>query len=60
MEYKVNDLVEKVGGDYEYKGTVVAAFFKASGTIRYVVEDSRGMLFIFNESGLKPSEPAEE
>lgn len=53
MKYKINDKVEKVGGDYKYEGTVVAAFFKASGAIRYVVEDSRGMLFIFNEAGLK-------
>ena len=51
--YRVGDGVEKTGGDYRFEGTVVAAFRKKSGVVRYVVEDSRGLLFIFSEKDLK-------
>lgn len=53
MQFVVGDKVKKVGGDYVYDGVVVASFRKLSGVIRLVVEDDRGMLFIFNENNLE-------
>lgn len=55
FEFKIDDPVEKTGGDYELRGTVVAAFRKASGQVRYVVEaDSpRGLLHIYSAKNLK-------
>lgn len=52
MKYKINDHVQKIGGDYSFKGVVVAAFTKLSGAERYVVENQDGVLFIFNEKNL--------
>lgn len=49
----VGDKVEKSGGDYFFAGHVVAVFPKLSGVLRYVVEDERGLLFIFNERQLE-------
>jgi hypothetical protein len=40
--------VSKVGGDYRFDGTVVAAFTKLSGAVRYAVEDDRGVLHIYS------------
>jgi len=51
--FNVYDRVEKVGGDYTFKGVVVAAFPKLSGAIRYVVEDDRGILHIYSEKNLR-------
>lgn len=51
--FAVGDAVEKVGGDYSFSGVVVAVVVKRSGAIRYVVEDSRGLLFIFNGGQLR-------
>lgn len=48
----IGDKVQKVGGDYRFEGTVVSIFNKKSGVIRLVVEDERGLLFIFNENNL--------
>ncbi len=56
FEFEVGDPVQKVGGDYSFEGIVVAAFKKFSGQIRYVVEDERGLLFIFNEKSLQRNE----
>lgn len=53
MNFKKGQLVEKIGGDYRYFGTVVSVFKKLSGKVRIVVEDKRGLLFIFNEQGLR-------
>lgn len=50
---KEADKVKKVGGDYTYEGIIVGVIHKRSGKIRYVVEDDRGMLFIFNENSLE-------
>jgi len=50
--FEVGDRVEKTSGDYTYEGTVVSVFKKLSGKIRLVVEDNRGLLFIFNEKSL--------
>lgn len=52
-KFKTGDRVIKGGGDYTFEGVVVAAFFKRSGAVRYVVEDDRGLLFIFNELALQ-------
>lgn len=49
----VNDVVEKVGGDYVFKGVVVAAFPKMSGKWRYVVENNEKLLHIFSGKQLK-------
>lgn len=52
--FEVGDRVEKVGGDYSFEGEVVSVFKKRSSeAIRLVVEDDRGLLFIFNESSLR-------
>lgn len=50
-------MVEKTSGDYRFKGVVVSAFKKLSGATRYVVENSDGLLFIFNENSLAPQPP---
>lgn len=59
FEFKIDDPVEKIGGDYELSGTVVAAFRKVSGQVRYVVEaDSpRGLLHIYSAKNLRLIEP---
>lgn len=48
----LGDFVEKQSGDYSFAGKVVSIFKKLSGQTRIVVEDDRGLLFIFNESQL--------
>lgn len=50
--FKIGDNVIKSGGDYTFEGKVVSVFQKLGGSIRYVVEDSRGLLFIFNKASL--------
>lgn len=55
--FAVGDAVEKVGGDYSYCGNVVAVFAKLSGAVRVVVEDARGLLFIFNPAQLRRLPP---
>ncbi len=47
--------VVKSGGDYTFEGTVVARFHKLSGKERVVVENSAGILHIFNPTQLSPS-----
>lgn len=44
----VGTKVSKVGGDYRFDGTIVAAFTKLSGAVRYAVEDDRGVLHIYS------------
>jgi len=46
------DKVEKVTGDYKFKGTVVSVFKKLSGKVRVVVENEDGILHIFNPEQL--------
>lgn len=50
---RVGDPVQKVGGDYQFQGWVVAVFLKRGGAERYVVEDKHGLLFIFNARQLE-------
>lgn len=51
-ELQVGDIVEKTSGDYRFKGEIVAAFPKKGGQRRFVVEDDRGLLFIFSPKQL--------
>lgn len=51
------DHVEKTGGDYSFKGTVVSVFEKASGARRVVVENPEGILHIFSEKQLTLTQP---
>ena len=51
--FNVGDLVEKVGGDYTFKGNIVSVFEKLSGAVRLVVEDDRGVLHVYNEKILR-------
>lgn len=60
FEFKVGDKVEKVGGDYTFVGHVVAAFHKRSGLARYVVEDDRGVLHVYNARILRQVGAAED
>lgn len=50
---EVGDYVIKNTGDYEFEGTIRAVVIKGNGTVRYVVEDYRGLLFIFRAEQLK-------
>lgn len=47
--------VVKTGGDYSFEGVVVARFHKLNGKERVVVENSDGILHIFNPTQLSPS-----
>lgn len=49
----VGDMVEKIGGDYYFKGTIVAVFKKLSGKIRVVVDNEDGILHVFSENQLR-------
>lgn len=51
--FKIGDYVIKNTGDYTFEGEVRAVVSKKSGEVRFVVEDDRGLLFIFNENQLK-------
>lgn len=53
-EFNVGDRVEKVGGDYQFEGVVVAVFTKRDPSrVRLVVEDDRGVLHIYSEKNLR-------
>jgi len=60
MKFGVGDPVFKVGGDYTFVGTVVAAFQKLSGAERYVVENEQGILHVYSEKNLAFNIPAGE
>ena len=60
MKFKLGDAVEKVTGDYRFRGQVRAAFTKTNGQLRYVVENDDGILHIFSESNEAPNEKAAE
>lgn len=50
--YSIGNEVKKIGGDYSFEGIVVSVFSKLSGSIRYVVEDDRGVLHIYSDKNL--------
>ncbi len=52
--YAVGDQVGKYVGDYVFEGEVRGVIYKKNGTIRYVVEDQRGILMIFAPGQLQP------
>lgn len=52
LAFLIGDQVRKIKG-YKFTGTVVAAFHKMDGEDRYVVENSDGLLHIFNDSQLE-------
>lgn len=52
-KFQIGDRVAKRPGDYVYEGEVRALIEKRSGALRYVVEDDRGLLFIFAEGQLE-------
>lgn len=52
QKFNIGDSVSKIGGDYRFDGIVRAVVIKGNGDIRYVVEDDRGTLFIFNAKQL--------
>ena len=60
QQFKVGDLVAKVGGDYTFFGEVRAAFTKRSGVWRYAVENDAGILHIFNGKQLNDWKPNHE
>lgn len=53
FEYGLGDKVEKIGGDYDFRGVIVAGFTKTTGAQRYVVENQDGILHIFSAKNLK-------
>lgn len=50
--FAVGDRVHKPEGDYRFSGFVQAVLRKRSGAVRYVVENSDGILHIFSEPQL--------
>lgn len=50
-------VAEKDGGDYIFRGLIVATFRKRSGQWRYVVENDDGILHIFSGKQLTVTEP---
>lgn len=52
MQIQVGDLVQKVGGDYVFRGWVISVFTKRSGAVRIVVENVDGVAHIFGPSQL--------
>ena len=53
MPIEIGDKVRRINSDYEFIGTVVSVFEKTSGLIRYVIEDERGILFIWNRENME-------
>lgn len=53
VEFHKGDHVHKVTGDYTFTGRIVSVFEKSSGQVRYVVENTDGVLHIFSASQLQ-------
>jgi len=51
-DLNVGDEVEKISGDYRFRGHIVSVFLKRSGQTRYVVENPDGILHIFSRGNL--------
>ena len=51
--FAVGDPVRKVGGDYVFEGVVRGVVVKASGAVRFAVEDARGVLMIYSAKNLE-------
>lgn len=52
-KFNLGEKVWKAKGDYTFRGEVVGVILKLSGSIRYVVENSDGILHIFSENQLE-------
>lgn len=52
QEFNIGDRVYKITGDYSFSGIIISKFRKVSGKVRYVVENSDGILHIFSASNL--------
>lgn len=53
-KYDRGDRVEKYAGDSYFAGTVIARLVKLDGlTVRYAVEDGRGIIMIYSPSQLR-------
>lgn len=50
---KIGDTVKRVNSDYVFIGTIVSIFQKTTGQTRYVVEDDRGVLFIWRRENFE-------
>ena len=46
--------VQVTANDYAYEGFLVSVFYKRTGAIRCVIEDSNGRLFIHNAKQIEP------
>lgn len=57
MTFAVGDHVVKQGGEYSFRGVIVAAFRKLSGAERYVVENADGILHVFGPQNLRADVP---
>jgi hypothetical protein len=55
-KFQIGQRVSKTTGDYSFEGEVRMVGSKRSGAIRYVAEDDRGVLMIFNERQLEQVE----
>jgi hypothetical protein len=53
VKFLIGQKVEKIGGDYQFDGEIVAVFTKRDKTIRIVVEDDRGVLLVFNPRNIQ-------
>lgn len=55
MKFKVGDLAQKIGGNYQATGAIVGAFRTLAGKERYVFEfhNPQGMLHIFTPEQLE-------
>ena len=51
--FAVGEAVRKVGGDYAFEGVVRGVIVKASGAVRFAVEDARGVLMIYSAKNLE-------
>lgn len=49
--------VEKTGGDYRFEGRIMAIARTFGGATRIIVEDDRGLLFIFRPAQLARCKP---
>lgn len=58
ISHQVGQPVEKVGGDYSFEGVVMAKFLKRDRrSLRYVVEDDRGVLHVYSDKNLRSTHP---
>lgn len=52
-DFALLDYVEKTGGEYTFRGTVIMLGRKTNGVWRYAVENDDGLIHIFNGKQLR-------